>query len=587
MDRRDSLILAGLLALLAVWLVPVAPIGVDQHHDGALLKPAFDVLDGQVLFRDSFTFYGALTTYLHALALKAFPSLLALRLFTVAGYAITLVFFYLTWRMVMPRLLAATACGLFLLFMPIYEYDWRYQYWMLWPWSSAVALMFQSMGLYALFRMIRGPESERWAFLAGLACACVFWCRLPVGVLTAASLVSIAIGLHLAGWSPEGGSRWRTFGWLAAGSAVLHVLMLLPLMLQGALGEWWYQNVVWPFSWSDTVPLTWEQMFTVYTRPDSALWLAAMFVAAALPFLLPASLGARRWWLGGGALVLLLGAAAWLGYLPSVFMLRPGGWTVLLPVAVVAQLLLSLTLVLQGRHPRTPEFSCLSALAIFSLSAVPQYYPLPDPWHILWALGPAFGLGVYAGWRWLRWPAWVWTVVLALALTPPLWTKVRAAQHAHSLPRATIQEPMALRGMQVDPEMAESMAQIAAGLARIERHWPDFPSVLIGIDPLYLCFTRNRTNATPYYVSWQHPRGAEIQQLRWDYIRRVRPVVFFARARWDAVNEFYRGARYVPVLYVPGEAFEIAVPQELADAMGVGTYGLAPARPPVSVSPPP
>ena len=64
MPRRDALV-AGLLAVvLAVLLWPMASLGVDPHHDGIMLKPALDVLSGQVLFRDTFTQYGALTTYL-------------------------------------------------------------------------------------------------------------------------------------------------------------------------------------------------------------------------------------------------------------------------------------------------------------------------------------------------------------------------------------------------------------------------------------------------------------------------------------------------------------------------------------------
>jgi hypothetical protein len=52
--------------------------------------------------------------------------------------------------------------------------------------------------------------------------------------------------------------------------------------------------------------------------------------------------------------------------------------------------------------------------------------------------------------------------------------------------------------------------------------------------------------------------------------------MFLHKARWEAVDDFYRRARYLPVLYVAEEALEIAVPQELADAMGLKVYGGAP-----------
>ena len=180
MHRRDALVAGLLAACLVILLVPLASMGVDPHHDGVMLKPALDVLSGQVLFRDTFTQYGALTTYLQVLALWIQPSLLSLRLLTLVAYALTLFFLYAGWRLILPRSLTVFACGLFVLFIPVYEKDWLGQYWMLLPWSSVYAMMFQSLGLYALFRVIRGEQPLRWGLILGVACACVFWCRQPV-----------------------------------------------------------------------------------------------------------------------------------------------------------------------------------------------------------------------------------------------------------------------------------------------------------------------------------------------------------------------------------------------------------------------
>jgi hypothetical protein len=63
---------------------------------------------------------------------------------------------------------------------------------------------------------------------------------------------------------------------------------------------------------------------------------------------------------------------------------------------------------------------------------------------------------------------------------------------------------------------------------------------------------------------------------RWNYIQTVRPLMFLHKARWEAVDDFYRRARYIPLLYLPEEALEIALPQELADTMGLKPYGASP-----------
>ena len=98
MNKRDDLIAVCLASLLAWMLVPIARLGVDPHHDGIILKTALDVLSGQVLFRDTFNQYGALSAYLHALALRVSPTLYSMQIMTVGAYAVSLIFFYGIWR---------------------------------------------------------------------------------------------------------------------------------------------------------------------------------------------------------------------------------------------------------------------------------------------------------------------------------------------------------------------------------------------------------------------------------------------------------------------------------------------------------
>jgi hypothetical protein len=193
-NRRDVLT-GGILALVfTALLLPLARVGVDQHHDGIMLKPAFDILAGQVLFRDSFTQYGALSSYLQAAALWISPTLLAIRLLTVGAYVATLLLVYASWRLVLPRSLAVVAGIFFILFLPVYEKDyWDHHYWILLPWSSVYAMLFQAVGLYAVFRAIQGNQSRSWGLLAGVACAAVFWCRQPVGVTMAICLFGAGV----------------------------------------------------------------------------------------------------------------------------------------------------------------------------------------------------------------------------------------------------------------------------------------------------------------------------------------------------------------------------------------------------------
>lgn len=579
MSRRDILTALSLAAGLVVLLIPFARLGVDAHHDGIMLKPALDVLSGQVLFRDTFSQYGALTTYLQAAALWFQPTLLSIRFLTVAAYAVTLFFLYAAWRMILPRSLAIVSCALFILFIPAYEKNWLDQYWMLVPWSSVFALMFQAIGLYALFRMISGEQSARWGGLLGAAIAGAFWCRQPVGVIMAGCVAAIWIALWWTNWPPTGQSRRSILAGLLGGFGAVHVFLLSGILFSGAGAQWWYQNFTWPGKWvTGSVNVLWHDFVTVFVHPGAGAGLLLLLAAFAVPALVKRfrpNLSTRSiavYFFGLG------GVLAWQhDWTRHVLALREGGWTALLPIVVLMPGVTNLGLVFSSRNtPKPTEYYLIASLAALSLGSLAQYYPVPDSWHILWSLAPAFGLVVFVTWRCLGWSAPVVAVTLAAALLPSLYTKARSAADCLSRPLVTLTAPDVLRGMRVPPAQARSYGQIANALFPVLKHQPDLPAALIGNDALFLCFNHNRANPTPYYVTWIGLADNADNLKRWAYIQSVRPLMFLHKARWEAVDDFYRRARYIPLLYLPEEALEIAVPQELADAMGLKAYGATP-----------
>lgn len=578
MNRRDALIAGALSAGLAALLVPLAPLGIDPHHDGIMLKPALDVLAGQVLFRDTFTQYGALTTYLQVMALWFQPTLLALRLLTVAAYAVTLFSLYAAWRLILPRSLAVLSCGLFMLFIPGYEKNWLDQYWMLLPWSSVFALMFQAVGLYALGRMIAGEQPARWGAWLGAATAAVFWCRQPVGVIMAGCVGAVWVALWWTGWTPAGQSRRTTLLSLLGGFAAVHAALLGGVLLSGAGPEWWYQNFVWPRKWVlGSVNVDWHNFVTVFVHPREGAGLLLLLLAAAVPrlvkFFRPA-LSPRV------SLAYYLGLGVFLAWqherVLHVLALRDGGWTALLPVVVAGYSIFCVAQAFTARAARSTEYFLVTSLAAVSLGSLVQYYPVPDSWHIIWSLAPAFGLVVFVFWRGVGWPAPLVAVVLAAVFLPSVYAKLRSAQASLARPLVTLTEPAVLRGMKVTPEPAKSYVRIADALAPVLSHQPGLSAALIGNDALFLCFVTNRANPTPYFVTWMGLADNADNVKRWSYIQTVRPLMFLHKARWEAVDDFYRRARYIPLLYLPEEALEIALPQELADAMGLKPYGASP-----------
>ncbi|HTL66828.1 MAG TPA: hypothetical protein VL200_04130 [Lacunisphaera sp.] len=577
MTRRDVLIAMVWSAVLAALLLPLARIGIDPHHDGVMLKPALDVLSGQVLFRDSFMQYGAVSCYLQAMALAIHRTLLAVRILTVVTMVAVLFISYAAWRLILPRSLASVACLLFVLYVPAYERDpWNHEYWLLLPWSSEFAMMFQAVGLYALCRVIRGEQPERWAVVVGMATAAVFWCRQPVGGMMIGCLIVVWPALRWTGWTPAASSPRIILGRMVGGFLIVNGFLLGGIALTGALPAWWYQNVIWPARWSQSIK--WGDTLWLFVHPQACAGLLGLWLALAAPAWarrfrpdLPRSMIAIYFLcLGAG----LIWQRQWV---LEVVAIRDGGWSGLLPLIIIVQAALSIRQALVTRDaPKPTEYYLVAATAAIALGSLLQFYPVADSWHMYDALAPFLGLCVYAFWRWTGWPAARVAIGLTAALLPAIWGRAMAIGPAVHRPLVTLEQPEVLRGMRVPPEQAHSFGLIADAINRITRLQPDLPSTLIGDHALYLCFGKNMENPTPYFVTWRGLASQPVNLQRWQYIHDVRPMLILQRARWEAVNEFYRGSRYVPVLWVPAEELEIAIPQELADRLGISIYGAVP-----------
>lgn len=561
--------------LFAAAIAPFASMGIDAHHDSVMLKPALDVLSGQVLFRDTFSQYGALTTYLHAAVLWLSPTLLALKWFTVAVYGAALFFLFLAWRTFLPLSLSIFASALFFVFFPAYERLWVGSDTTLLPWSSVVALLFQSIGLLALLRLVRGERSAVWSALLGMACACVFWCRMPVGVTMAGGLLVVGLCLGWLRGRPSADTVKSTLLPALLAFAAVNLAMLGGILINDAGADWWYQNFVWPGKWAQSTtdragPTMWRVFFAA-PRTIAVLLLTVAMGVALLRWHRSDRPSYRRI-----ALAIAVGLVVLLVWKRTVLFAlladRQGSWAVLVPLAIVLQAVVATARCFRpGAQGR--DFA-LAAASGFALSSLPQYFPLADPWHALWAVAPGLGVAVNAFGKCLPWRPSVAAAVLALLLAPTFAAKVKTELRTIRDPWVTLTEPAVLRGMQARPRDARYHQALAAALKRVLPHRPDLSAVVVSGDPLPLCLVPNLENPTPLFVAWPGLTDAVSEQRRWSYIYAARPLVVVQRANWEVVDTFYRKARYAPLLYYHEEGLELAAPIELLEAAGVPQGGI-------------
>lgn len=518
-------------------LAPLARLGVDPHHDGIMLKPALDVLDGQVLHRDSFTQYGTLTTLIQAGWLGVFgETLLALKALTVVTYGVVAALLFLIWKDLSNTRWAALGVALWLSLVPAFDYTY-----MLLPWSSVFALMFQAAVLLALIRFLAEPTRGA-CFSGGAGVAGCFLTRQTVGGLLGLVVAVILI----AEWSRRAQRfhvAWRELPTWSAGFAAVLLPVAVVLVVTGAIDEYFFQNYVYPRTWAASLPSGLFGYMPGFARDNALSWGGRALVAVLFLVALARLPGRRRsWsttqlgWLGLAIGLLLLGLFVY-GTQPSSFWSPTKGayWsiaTVLVGGIAVLATRSAITFVREGRKPLGAVDNAvdvrrrqLLAAGLVGLASLAQILPISDDRHLFWAVSPAVGLSLLLVRRFIN--AEAISVGLALAIVGST-TLVTVQEYRQNLatPRIAVTGIPILEGMltaKIDP--FTKVLPLAVTLQRFLDCSPRTPVVVDDRDALYAAQAYQRKNPDPYYVNWTLlPRD---QAGRKRFLAEQRPAIWF------------------------------------------------------------
>jgi len=218
-----------------------APLGIDAHHDGILIKPAVDVLHGKMLFADTFTQYGALTTLMQAWSLHFFGEyLIVIKYLTVFFYGAIALVLWLFWKKFIPPLLSTLSI---LIWVGLFGF---YDYWGLLPWSSVYALLCQMLALYLL--ILWAQYKKQWMIgIVGVFAALGFWFRQPTGIYIFGAVILFWIvakikKIQLPSLLP-----------LFLGFFFIHLIFFVWLIKNNALGAWWLQSISAAYGFQNAV----------------------------------------------------------------------------------------------------------------------------------------------------------------------------------------------------------------------------------------------------------------------------------------------------------------------------------------------
>lgn len=214
---------------------------VDPHHDGIFLKPAVDMVNGQRLFKDTFSIYGPGASVIHYGILSVFgESLIFLKLGTAIVYGLIAgVLFYIS-SSVLPVLISYGVIILWVAMAPYYEPDVTF---FIWP--SVYALFFQLVAVACFIAWEKNKKHLVLLILSGASVSLTVWMRIPVGGLLYGAFI---IFLIRGGYIKNKNTILFHISFF-----LLHISVVVNLWLSGVIREWYFQSVQFVSWWHAAV----------------------------------------------------------------------------------------------------------------------------------------------------------------------------------------------------------------------------------------------------------------------------------------------------------------------------------------------
>ncbi len=495
---RIALVFLGILIVAAYF----ARLDPDWHHDGILFKPAVDVAAGLSLFKETFTQYGALTTYLQAGAIAIFGKyLIVLRLQAAFFLALIGVLFYLIVRRIAPPTIAVLAVTVWALMSP-------YTVGVLFPWSSIFAMFFVLLGTWLVIRVDPVKTSHTvgllWHFIAGLTFSAAFWSRQPYGIV----FPILALYLPLVAFCKD--SKWRTtwqsFVFLCLGFLTLSLAGLVWLWVDEALVDWWLQSIIGAQTFAESRGegrIVLEQILRFLFPSPDMIW---------------ASNGSWIWWI-----------------LP------------ILNLFIVFVIFLNIVI------KRRLSLACrtLLILSLIGIGTWHQYYPVLSIAHTFYGATPMIGAFIGGTYLALRnfsiRPFACYAIILFLTIVlfaRDIDYRIRAGLDKY--PVAQVEFPT-LQGMQfsnkfvqssirysgTDEEYFSNLRTLGKTLNNIQAISPEI-SLLTITEDAYLgaVFASNNPHKATVWWRWIHRMYPDHRKSVRDYIKENRPLIEIKIKRW-------------------------------------------------------
>ena len=489
-DTVMALLLALLMYLVASTF---SRIGIDIHHDGIVLKPAIDVLSGQMLFRDSFTQYGAFFTYFQAAAMLIFGAeLLVIRLQTALMYAVTTFFLYKTWRYFLPTGVTIVSTMLFIFMSHFFIMPFL-------PWSSVYGKALVAIAVFLLFKFIESTNLK-YILSAGVVGALAFYTRQPVGIVLFIATLFLLVNYGLFTKDENLGIRKLLLHYSIGFFSVFLVFSVF-FLITGSFYDWWAQSLrfAFYFGFSGTIGATENLLLDLF-------------------------LG-YHWTLRGSTI-------------PVIWAIMPILCIFLFVYFYVGKLHIGRARIKIKEYASKKEMMLLF-YAVIAIASWHQYYPVPCLSHVYWAAGMMIGVFVYCVWEVLggidtRRKSIILIMVVFVFFYGDIHWKLRnATTHLRNRDNlVTINFGHHLNGMMVDAGMHNFLHEYFAFIDNLREQFPEKQFINDTRDALFaITFGENLLNMT---VNWGNAVYPDYHANVRDLINRYQPIIVTLNPSVDA-----------------------------------------------------
>lgn len=419
--------------------------GVDPHHDGILIKPALDVSRGLSLFKETFTQYGALTTYIQALSLNLFGEyLIVIKLLTALTYSLISLLLYLIYKRFLPKIILLITLVIWVFMAPYYTMTFL-------PWSSVYTLFFQLLTAY-LFILYFERNNKNYFMAASVSSCLIFWCRQPVGILT---FLAICIYFIFQYYSKQIDNK--TFKKLLFRYILINIgistIFILHFLFSGSFTDWFKQSILFSFFWGENTSDSFSLSKIINSLFPASISALSIWILIPISTTLTFITNHKNKYL---SLLSFIGLSSWLQYYP-VSCIRHQYWAA------------------------TPMFPLFSFF-------IYQYFKKHLPGnHFKEKKLILITLSV---------------LVITLCFLPDILYRLEGGYKKIKTNYQYVSQPTILKHMKIPPEEARHYTYLSQNISKYFEQNPQGNVVTNGPNALYLTFNQKIKNIQPVTVNW-------------------------------------------------------------------------------------